>query len=453
MDFSLVYLSTATARLGLLILAAAALAVPASVAATAPARAAAFDPSAAEQQLISDINIDRAQSGLPGLVINPALSRIARGAPISVCPGETVHGRSQDMIERNYFSHQIPSCGQYVWPALQAAGVQYTSAGENIGWNNYAPDQSVDQVNTAFMNSAPHRANIMGGFNQVGVGAWMAPGPWGGYSGVIMYTEIFASAPLPTGAVSGGVVLDAFGGLHAYGNRPLNLGGFTYWHGWDIARSVAVNPDGSGGYTLDGFGGVHPFGSAAPVTVSAYWPGWDIARGIATCSGGGYVLDGWGGIHNFGNSQPVPYNSYDHWPGWDIARAITVTADCQGGYVLDGWGGLHRFGNASDIPNDSHAYWSGWNIARGVVLRGDGRSGYTLDGFGGLHGFGGLPDPAGSAYWGGWDIARGVDLAADGQGGNVLDGFGGVHPFGTAPGTTMTAYWQGWDIARGASGN
>ena len=86
----------------------------------------------AEQQLVSDINIDRAQSGLPGLVINPALSRIARGAPISVCPGESVHGRSQDMIERGYFSHQIPSCGQYVWPALQAAGVCHLFSGVSL---------------------------------------------------------------------------------------------------------------------------------------------------------------------------------------------------------------------------------------------------------------------------------------------------------------------------------
>jgi uncharacterized protein YkwD len=453
MDLSLGCLPITCTRIGVIILAAAALAVPASVAATTPAGAAALDPSVGEQQLVNDINLDRTQGGLQPLVINPALSRIARGAPISVCPGQVVNGRSQDMIERGYFSHQIPSCGQYVWPALQAAGVQFTSAGENIGWNNYAPDVSVDQVNSAFMNSAPHRANIMGGFNQVGVGAWMAPGPWSGYSGVIMYTAIFASAPLPASAVLGGVVLDGFGGLHSYGDRPLNLGGFTYWQGWDIARGVALSRDGSGGYTLDGWGGVHPFGSAGPVSASAYWPWWDIARGIATCNDGGYVLDGWGGIHNFGNSQPVSDDSHAYWAGWDIARAITVTSDCKGGYVLDGWGGIHRFGTAQDIADGSHAYWSGWNIARGIVLRADGQSGYTLDGWGGVHGFGGVPDPAVSAYWSGWDIARGLDLAADGLGGNVIDGLGGVHQYGTAPGTTTTAYWQGWDIARGVSGN
>jgi hypothetical protein len=56
---------------------------------------------------------------------------------------------------------------------------------------------SVAQVNSAFMNSPGHRANILGGYNQVGVGAVMASGPWSGYNGVIMFTEIFVQGPLP----------------------------------------------------------------------------------------------------------------------------------------------------------------------------------------------------------------------------------------------------------------
>jgi uncharacterized protein YkwD len=166
-----------------------------------PASAAGFDANGAEQQMFNLINQDRAANGKPALVFNAALGNIARGGNISVCPGETVHGRSQDMIERNYFSHSIPSCGQAVWPAITAAGVQYSSAGENIAWNNYSPQAtSVDQANTQFMNSAGHRANILGDFNQVGVGAWMAPGSWTGagnpISGVMMYTEIFVNGPI-----------------------------------------------------------------------------------------------------------------------------------------------------------------------------------------------------------------------------------------------------------------
>ena len=51
--------------------------------------------------------------------------------------------------------------------------------------------------------------------------------------------------------------------------------GGPYWHGWDIARGVAILPDGSGGFVLDGFGGLHPFGlnaSAGPSSLPAGGP-------------------------------------------------------------------------------------------------------------------------------------------------------------------------------------
>src|SRR5436309_1067814 len=168
------------------------------------AHATAFDPNAAEQQLFGLINQDRAQNGLGPLVANPTMFNIARGAPHQVCGnGQTYNGRAQDMIERQYFSHQIPPCNQYVWPILQSYGVQDSSAGENIAWNTYAPQEtSVASANTAFMNSPGHRANILGNYNQVGVGAWAATGPWsdgsgGPWNGVIMYVEIFVNGPLP----------------------------------------------------------------------------------------------------------------------------------------------------------------------------------------------------------------------------------------------------------------
>jgi hypothetical protein len=58
------------------------------------------------------------------------------------------------------------------------------------------------------------------------------------------------------------------------------------WLGWDIARGVAIDSDGTGGLVLDGFGGLHRFGvgnGALPAreTSGPYWLGWDIARGVA----------------------------------------------------------------------------------------------------------------------------------------------------------------------------
>jgi hypothetical protein len=106
------------------------------------------------------------------------------------------------MLDRGYFSHQIPSCNAYVWPAVTAAGVSWTGIGENIGWNNSDPSTSVTQMNTDFMNSLHHRDNILGDFNQVGLGIVKAAGayPSNGtsYNNVIMYTQIFVKGPLPT---------------------------------------------------------------------------------------------------------------------------------------------------------------------------------------------------------------------------------------------------------------
>jgi outer membrane protein assembly factor BamB len=260
---------------------------------------------------------------------------------------------------------------------------------------------------------------------------------------------VFDSSRPP--GLGGGVVMDGYGGLHSYGNGTIDTTGSAYWQGWNIARGVGLNPDGSGGYTVDGYGGVHAFGAAQPATASAYWQNWDIARGIALCGDGhsGYTLDGYGGVHEFGGASPVSNEAY--WGGWDIARGIVVKPDCSGGYTLDGYGGVHAFGGAA-VATPS-AYWQGWDIARALVLRPDGASGYTLDGYGGVHAFGGAPAAAGYSYWQGWDIARGINLRADGSGGYVLDGYGGVHSFGGAPEVAPSAYWQGWDIARGISGS
>jgi uncharacterized protein YkwD len=173
--------------------------LPGAMATAVPAHAAAgFDASSAEAQLVADINADRASNGLGPLLVNPALSSIARGQTISVC-GQLVHGRSQDMVERNYFSHQVPPCGQQVFSILSPNGISWSNAGENIGWNSYSPQTvSVDQVSSQFMASAGHRANILGSFNQVGVGAFS--GTIQGYPGAIMYTEIFTMGPPPAAA-------------------------------------------------------------------------------------------------------------------------------------------------------------------------------------------------------------------------------------------------------------
>ena len=165
-----------------------------------PAQAAGFDVSAAEQRMFQNINADRAANGKPALAWSPVLGGIARDTPHTTC-GVVLRGRSQDMVDRGYMAHQIPPCGVYVSAVMTAFGQHWTNWGENIVWNgNSDPVQSADAGNTWLMNDPPHKANILGNYNQVGVGVVFAPTwSYGGntYHNVVLYTMDYMSGPLP----------------------------------------------------------------------------------------------------------------------------------------------------------------------------------------------------------------------------------------------------------------
>jgi hypothetical protein len=124
---------------------------------------------------------------------------------------------------------------------------------------------------------------------------------------------------LPDG--TGGYILDGWGGRHPFGLNgqappsQASPGAPPYWPSWDIARGISapfVDPQGDGGWVVDAFGGIHPWGQLAggPVAAAAagpYWPGQSLARGITSLPGGmgGFVVDAWGGLHRFA-SPGVP---------------------------------------------------------------------------------------------------------------------------------------------------
>jgi uncharacterized protein YkwD len=152
----------------------------------------------ADAALFSYTNQDRASNGVRSLSYNGTLGAIGEGARYGGCPGLVVYGRSVDMINRNYFAHQILGCGQLVFSMMQAFGVNYRSAGENIGWNT----AGAAAINSAFMNSPDHRSNILNGnYTSLGVGsANSGSRAWMGYTGVWMFSEEFAqlgSSPPP----------------------------------------------------------------------------------------------------------------------------------------------------------------------------------------------------------------------------------------------------------------
>jgi uncharacterized protein YkwD len=102
------------------------------------------------------VNQDRAANGVAALAYSASLARVAQY-------------RAQDMLNRNYFSHYDPATGQLAFvQLLHLWGIPYTTAGENIAWST---DPSMAAINTMFMNSPDHRANILkAAYHRMGIG-------------------------------------------------------------------------------------------------------------------------------------------------------------------------------------------------------------------------------------------------------------------------------------------
>lgn len=201
-----------------------------------------------------------------------------------------------------------------------------------------------------------------------------------------------------------------------------------------IGRAAAANPVTGGYYVLDPDGAVRAYGGA-PWFGSARFGG-DVARDLAVMPDGrGYlVLDGWGGVHRFGSAADLPRGSTGYWRGWDIARSVAIAPDGGGYAVLDGFGGVHEAGTVGAVRG--LPYWRGWDIARSLVLSPSGGA-YVLDGWGAVHASRGAPALARPrAYWPGRDVARDLELTVTGRGSAILDYLGGVHTAGDAPALT-----------------
>jgi uncharacterized protein YkwD len=158
-----------------------------------PGTTTAWNQSSAESTLWQLLNGDRVNNGLRPLQQSGTMVSLARW-------------RSKDQIQRDYFSHTILGTGYEVYHWYDLNGVNYKLGGENIGWNNgYADGDSPVAVNTGFMNSPGHRANILNPvWTHGGVGAYAADNiTWQGkLRSPRFYTELFyqsaSSAPAPT---------------------------------------------------------------------------------------------------------------------------------------------------------------------------------------------------------------------------------------------------------------
>jgi uncharacterized YkwD family protein len=118
-----------------------------------PAPAPATGLSQYEQRVVELTNVERAKNGLPALKADTALSKVAKA-------------KSQDMYNKNYFSHTSPTYGS-PFDMMKQFGISYRTAGENIAMGQRTPEEVVK----AWMDSPGHRANILNNtYTHIGVG-------------------------------------------------------------------------------------------------------------------------------------------------------------------------------------------------------------------------------------------------------------------------------------------
>lgn len=109
--------------------------------------------TAFEQEVVRLTNAERQKKGLSPLQVDAGLSKVARL-------------KSEDMRDKNYFSHQSPTYGS-PFDMMQKFNIQFSQAGENIAAGYPTPEKVVQ----GWMNSEGHRANILNpDFTHIGVG-------------------------------------------------------------------------------------------------------------------------------------------------------------------------------------------------------------------------------------------------------------------------------------------
>jgi uncharacterized protein YkwD/nucleoid-associated protein YgaU len=118
-----------------------------------------------QQQMIEEVNARRDQNGLSALLADADLARIALA-------------HAQDMVKRGYFAHVTPD-GVSLRNRFEQQGLEADWVGENIQRNTKPQAQTAAEAIYWFMNSAPHRANILHKrFNRLGVGVVEEPPGW-----------------------------------------------------------------------------------------------------------------------------------------------------------------------------------------------------------------------------------------------------------------------------------
>lgn len=128
-----------------------------------------------EQQMVNGVNAERAKVGLPPYQVDKEVAAMALA-------------HAQDMVVRDYFSHVTPEGVTLRGRFARAGFTDATNVGEDIQRNTRPAGESVQFALNWFMNSRPHRANILHpDHNRIGVG--IVEGPPGMYTFVLVFAQ------------------------------------------------------------------------------------------------------------------------------------------------------------------------------------------------------------------------------------------------------------------------
>jgi uncharacterized protein YkwD len=103
-------------------------------------------------RLVAAHNRERAKidKTLPTLTVNPLLTAAAAA-------------HAKDQAERGEMSHEGAD-GSHPADRVKRAGYQYLACGENVAYGSWTPDRLMQ----GWMDSPPHRKNILGDFTEIG---------------------------------------------------------------------------------------------------------------------------------------------------------------------------------------------------------------------------------------------------------------------------------------------
>jgi hypothetical protein len=365
--------------------------------------------AAAPGSWLSRINTYRAQNGLGALAEDHTLNLVAQTW-------------TQTMATTNTLAHN---------PALSSlVTIPWTRLGENVG---YGYDEA--SIFQAFVNSSGHRANLLGGYNGIGIGQVVV-------GGKIWTTHVFISttallqppAPVSTtvaaaGRTTGGMWTATNAGKVATRAGAPSFGQLTVAPNQPVV-GMSGTPSGSGYWMVASDGGIFSFGDAGFYgSTGGVRLNQPIVGMAATPTGRGYWLvasDGgifaYGDARFFGSTGSVRLNQPI------VGMAATPTG---GGYwLVASDGGIFAYG-------DARFYGSTGSIRLVSPIRGITRSatgaGYRMVAAdGGIFSFGDAPF---FGSLGGSVLPQPVVAMAStpsGRGYWLVKSDGGVTPYGDA---------------------